>query len=461
MRDGLTTRSPVAGRAEPSRASTGAGPGPAGGRRPSSVAPPRTSRTDARSAGGVASTTVLPRPRPLRCGLEFDDGSFIVVRGHGLIGRDPTAPAGEKPAHMVTLADSTCSISRTHLEFWIGNSGLWIRDRHSTNGSEVEVYGRRTRIKPGMAVSVPPTSTIHVGGQRIRVRAVNSRAVIDAVTVEWGAATRVGARRAHNQDTFGARPPVFVVADGIGGHCAGDLASREAVQSLLAVADRAEVTDEMLDNALADARARINRIPVSDGKRPPGTTISGVIVTYCNGVPCWMVVNLGDSRTYRLDAKGLRQLSVDHSVGQKLIEAGVAQAGPQQLPVGNILTRAVVGGREHSPDVWRLPMHAGDRILVCSDGLSSAVDDSSIMRVLQTVRDPQAAVDALIDTAIRAGGGDDATAVVVDAVAIRPRHYSDMSTRAARRGALARDTSTTGRLPTDRTIFTTRARWRA
>ncbi len=376
------------------------------------------------------STTVLPRPRPLRCALEFDDGSFLVVRGRGLIGRDPT---GDRPLHTVPLADDTCLISRTHLEFWIRDGKFWVRDCNSRNGSQVEIYGRRTQIKPGIAVPVPPTSTILIGRQRIRVRTVDRRAVIGAVTVEWGAATRAGARGQHNQDTFGARPPMFVVADGIGGHSAGELASREAVQALLAVAEHEDITDAMLSRALAEARTRIEQIPGRDGKRRPGTTISVAIVTNHDGMPCWTVVNLGDSRTYRLDATGLHQLTVDHSVGQKLLEAGVtAHAGPP-LPIRNILTRALVGGVEHKPDVWRLPMRVGDRILVCSDGLSSSVDDARIQRVLQSQRDPQAAVDALIDAAIRAGGSDDTTAVVVDAVAIRPRHYSDMPTRAVRR----------------------------
>ena len=393
-----------------------------------------------------SSTTVLPRPRPLRCGLEFDDGSFIVVRGRGLIGRAPTV-SGDQPVHRVPLADATCMISRTHLEFWTDEGRLWVRDCNSRNGSEVEIYGRRTRMKPGLAVPVPPTSTIHIGRQRIRVRAVDRRAVVGAVTVEWGAATRTGAHRERDQDAFGARPPVFVVADGIGGHSAGELASREAVQALLAVAEHPEVTDAMLNSALASARARIEEIPSGDAKRRPGTTISGAIVTYQDGIPCWMVVNLGDSRTYRLDATGLHQITVDHSVGQKLLEAGVTAHAAPALPIRNILTRALVGGVEHKPDVWRLPMRAGDRILVCSDGLPSAVDDARIHRVLQMQRDPQAAVDALIDAAIRAGGSDDMTAVVVDAVSIRPPHYSDMSTRAARRsGEFAIDGSTSTRV---------------
>ena len=381
-------------------------------------------------------------PGPARFGLQLDDRSFLVARGRGLIGREPVAPNGEQPTHLVTLTDPACSVSRTHLEFGVGNAGLWVRDCHSTNGSDIEFDGRVTPLEPGLAVPVRPASTIHLGARRVRVCTVECRAVIDAVTVEWGAASRVGCRRERNQDTLGAHPPVFVVADGIGSHGAGDLASHQAVQALLALAAHPPVTAEMFNRALADARARIARIPAPEGDRPPGTTITGVIVTHFHGVPCWMVVNLGDSRTYRLDAAGLHQISVDHSVAQKLIDSGVvSQSAPRQMPLRNMLSRAVFGEVEHSPDVWRLPIEFGDRMLVCSDGLWSAVDDSTIRRVLQTKRDPQAAADALVDTATHAGGSDDVTVVVVDAAAIRPPVYSDLPTGAMKPVEFRRDSA--------------------
>jgi serine/threonine protein phosphatase PrpC len=375
--------------------------------------------TAAASAPGVGTSRP---PQPFKFGLEFDDRSFLVARGRGLIGRNPTPPAGHHPTHLIALTDPTGSLSRTHLEFGVDTLGLWVRDRHSTNGSEVEVDGHRTFLEPGRVVPVRPASTIHLGGRRIRVRTVDSRAVTNAVTVEWGAATHTGAGRKRNQDTFGTRPPVFVVADGIGSHCAGDLASRAAVQALLDLAERQPVTAETIDSAFADARARIARIPVTDGQREPGTTLSGVIVTRFDGVPCWTVVNLGDSRTYRLNKAGLHQISVDHSIGQKLVDDGLIESARSgRVPLRNILNRAVIGDVAHSPDVWRLPITVGDRILVCSDGVSSVIDDSTIRRVLEAVRDPQAAADRFADAAVHAGGRDDVTAVVVDAVAISPQ----------------------------------------
>jgi PPM family protein phosphatase len=392
-----------------------------------------------REAPAAAGQSAMARQA--RFALEFDDGSFLVVRGRGLIGREPTATAGEPTTHLVTLTDPTCSLSRTHLEFGVDNAGLWVRDRHSTNGSAIEFDGQRVTLEPELISPVRPASTIHLGARRIHVGTVQSRAVIDGVTLEWGATTRIGASRERDQDAFGARPPVFVVADGIASRSAGDLASREAVQALLGLASRQPVTAEMFTSALADARARIAAIPVHDSDRSPGTTISGVIVSHCNGVPCWMVVNLGDSRTYRLNAAGLRQLSVDHSVAQKLIDAGVfAQPAPQ---LQKLLSRAVFGDIEYSADVWRLAMNVHDRILVCTDGVSSDVREATIRRVLRTVRDPQAAADALVGAANEAGGRDDMTVVVVDVVAIRPS--AGLSTSA---------TTRTG----DHVV--TRARWR-
>jgi protein phosphatase len=203
-----------------------------------------------------------------------------------------------------------------------------------------------------------------------------------------------------------------------------------------------------------------------------------VIITHHDGVPCWMVLNLGDSRTYRLDAAGLHRLTVDHSVVQSLIDSGVIEesASPPR-PLKNMLSRALFGETEHSPDVSRLPMTVGDRILVCSDGIPSVLDDSTIHGVLQTVRDPQAAAERLLDTAKNAGARDDVTAVVVDAVAISPAAYSDRPTDVTSRADATTRAEPSRAEPSraepsraeptslspepDHSLHDTRARWRA
>jgi protein phosphatase len=327
------------------------------------------------------------------------------------------SPAGEKVEQLVALADDTRSVSRTHLEFGIGESGLWIRDCSSTNGSGIEVDGRRIAIEPGLRVAAPSGCTIRMGARQAKVRAIGEAVPIGFATIDWGAASDVGLVRKKNEDTYCAEPPVFVVADGMGGHSAGEVASREAVEALSPLAGSMQVTGDMLASCLADARTRIGRISGDHG-RPPGTTLSGVIATQVDEAPCWMVVNIGDSRTYRLDVTGFRQISVDHSIAQELVSAGrISSSAAKSMPMRNVLTR-VLAGTEHPVDMWLLPMIAGDRILVCSDGLTREVDDATIASVLRTTRDPQVAANELTRMAVKAGGHDNVTVLVVDAVAI-------------------------------------------
>ena len=245
------------------------------------------------------------------------------------------------------------------------------------------------------------------------------RAEIGTAKVEWGVATHIGANHERNQDAYCTQPPVFVVADGIGGHTDGELASREVVQALLALSGQVSVDSGTLGEALQDARERIGRI-TSSGGRPPGSTLTGVIITQADGTPSWMVVNIGDSRTYRLDSAGMSQVTVDHSVVQHLIDAGaVVQSAGRELPFRNLLTRALFADEDHQPDVSLLPVTVGDRILACSDGVHGAFDASVIEQVLRAHRDPQSAADELVAMALKADGHDDMTAVVVDAVGRR------------------------------------------
>jgi PPM family protein phosphatase len=367
--------------------------------------------------GSTRSGGTSPRARLAHFRLDFDDGSSLTVRGRGLIGRDPVACADEKVEHLVALADDTLSVSRTHLEFGIGEPGLWIRDCASTNGSEIELNDHRIVIEPGLRVAAPPGSTIHMGARQVKVQTLSGPVTIGVATIDWGGATHVGAVRKNNEDTFCAEPPVFVVADGVGGHFAGDVASREAVKALLPLAGHVQVTGDMLRACLADARARIGRISGDHG-RPPGTTLSGVIVTQADDAPYWLVVNIGDSRTYRLDSSGFRQISMDHSIAQELINTGrIAPAAAKSIPMRNVLTRALLAGIEHPADMWLLRMIAGDRVLVCSDGLTTEVHDRTIAAVLRATPDPQAAANELAKMAVDAGGHDNVTVLVVDAVA--------------------------------------------
>jgi protein phosphatase len=133
-------------------------------------------------------------------------------------------------------------------------------------------------------------------------------------------------------------------------------------------------------------------------------------------MPYWLVLNIGDSRTYRFSQGSLNQISVDHSEVQELVDAGqISRAEAAVHPRRHVVTRALGTGYETEADYWLVPVEEGDRMLVCSDGLNGELDDEQIAGILAAEPDPQAAVDELIQAALRCGGRDNVTCIVVDA----------------------------------------------
>lgn len=245
-----------------------------------------------------------------------------------------------------------------------------------------------------------------------------------ALIVETGAATHSGLRRTLNEDAYVAASPVFLVADGMGGHDAGDLASSAVAAEFAAFAGRPAVVLDDVRGALARARKTVDQLADSGGGRA-GTTLSGVVLTSVDGTGYWLALNIGDSRTYRLAGAQLEQITVDHSVVQELVEAG--ELTPREAATDrrrNIITRAIGAGSAGEADYWLFPAERGDRMLVCSDGLSSELSDEAIREILFVHLDPQTAAETLVAEAVKAGGRDNITAIVVDAVAVasRPGH---------------------------------------
>ncbi|WP_395245237.1 PP2C family protein-serine/threonine phosphatase [Agromyces sp. MMS24-K17] len=233
----------------------------------------------------------------------------------------------------------------------------------------------------------------------------------------WGAATDRGRKRRENEDSYVARPPVFFVADGMGGHEAGAHASAAAISAIGALAGRPSVSLQDLEVAFAAAVDGVRAI--RSERAAPGTTITGVAVSEQGGGGYWLVMNIGDSRTYLRSSGRTTQVSVDHSAVQALIDSGAI--GPEEAathPERSVITRAVGAGSEAQPDFWMLPALRGDRLLACSDGLTKELDAERIDRALAEERDPQAAADRLVAEALAHGGRDNITVVVVDAVGV-------------------------------------------
>lgn len=247
------------------------------------------------------------------------------------------------------------------------------------------------------------------------VRAGRSRRGVTGrvVRTSWGSATDRGRVRSLNEDSLLAYPPVFMVADGMGGHAAGDVASRLAVEEFSQLAGRTSATPDDVHECFRRTATRL-RETVSAGSTA-GTTIAGVAIAAHDGGSYWLVFNIGDSRVYRLSGGELEQISVDHSVVQEMIDAGELE--PHEAaghPERHVITRAVGTGADPDPDYWLIPAGTADRLLICSDGLTSELADDALLAVLQGVADPQEAAQQLVAAALVAGGKDNVSAVVVD-----------------------------------------------
>lgn len=234
------------------------------------------------------------------------------------------------------------------------------------------------------------------------------------VVLDWAGVTDVGLRRAHNEDSYIARSPLFVVADGMGGHSAGDVASDAVVRRLDEAATGPFLDAEALEQALQLATDDIE-IAAIGTELGVGTTVTGAILTQENDQAFFTIFNVGDSRVYMLDSGVLRQVTVDHSVVQEMVQAGMLHPDDaEKHPDSNVITKAIGFGAEPRPDYWRVPARPGLRLLVCSDGLTKEMSATALAAVLAANPNSEAAATALVTAAVAAGGRDNVTAVVVD-----------------------------------------------
>ncbi|MEP7764745.1 protein phosphatase 2C domain-containing protein [Sanguibacter sp. 25GB23B1] len=234
----------------------------------------------------------------------------------------------------------------------------------------------------------------------------------------WGAATDRGSVRRLNEDSLLATPPFFLVADGMGGHDAGDVASSIVVDAFVPYVKQASVSEVDVRSAVRGARRAIVEFFEPTGMSG-GSTLTGVAVSTVGDTPALVVVNIGDSRTYRLSAGHLEQLSKDHSTVQELVDAGsIAPEDARTHPSRNVITRAISPTADSEPDIWSVPARAGDRFLACSDGLTGEIPDEHILEILLRHEDPQAAASALVAAALAEEGRDNITVVVVDVLAL-------------------------------------------
>jgi PPM family protein phosphatase len=277
-------------------------------------------------------------------------------------------------------------------------------------------YSRRPRalgraIPPSRLGQVSPAEvpqTMRSSGILRRKARWGGRAVIG---FRHGAATSTGRVRLVNEDSYLTAPPIYAVADGMGGHGSGDLASALAVQVLARCADLHPLFLEAVLAALEEA----NQVIIErESASLMGTTVTGLVGLGTAGADHLMVFNVGDSRVYRLAGDGIEQLTVDHSEVQELLLDGViTREQARSHPRRNIVTRALGTDPVLLADRWLLPAVGGDRFLLCSDGLFGELSDEAILPLL-SAGTPQQAAEALVMAANDVGGRDNITAVIVD-----------------------------------------------
>lgn len=233
--------------------------------------------------------------------------------------------------------------------------------------------------------------------------------------LRWGAFSDAGTVRPQNEDSFSAEENLFVVADGMGGHNAGEVASALAVATLKAGARGGITGVPQFRDLVQQANSAIYTASLDDStQRGMGTTVAALTVVP-GSEPLVLIANVGDSRTYLWRDNQLSRLSVDHSYVQELVNEGIISAEEARThPRRNIVTRALGIDRSVTVDVFEYQVRKGDRFVLCSDGLVDEVSDSEIVRTLMIHTDPQETSEALVMVANANGGRDNTTVVIVD-----------------------------------------------
>ncbi len=255
------------------------------------------------------------------------------------------------------------------------------------------------------------------------------------MNVSVGAKTDVGRVRQGNEDSFLADAPLFVVADGMGGHLAGDVASATAIEVIQERTGDIRGDDPQ---TLASILKEANRTIWSKGGDDPGLRGMGTTCTLIllDGSTA-QIAHVGDSRAYLFHDGELQQVTEDHTlVGRMVREGRLSPEDAERHPQRSVITRALGVDEDVEVDLSSLELDDGDRLLICSDGLSSMIPQGSIADALAEADDPQSAAEMLVERANEAGGEDNITVLVIDvggenaSAAPAVEHRSDLGDRA-------------------------------
>lgn len=249
--------------------------------------------------------------------------------------------------------------------------------------------------------------------------------------LSWGSRGDVGLAREHNEDSYLCLPPLFAVSDGMGGEAAGEIASSVAIQT---IADAAPTIIDAagLGEAIENANKQVMEAPAKGvGKEGMGCTATAVMIENDK----MSLAHVGDSRCYLLHNSSMVRLTRDHSFVESLVEAGLITNEEARIhPKRHVITRALGSDPDMYADNLTIDIERGERVLLCTDGLTSMVSDAEIEAICQENKTPQLCADALVSAALAAGGSDNVTVIVIDilndgkeALIKKKRHKAIMS----------------------------------
>ncbi len=273
--------------------------------------------------------------------------------------------------------------------------------------AEIDVEAVEAQLKdPGSTQSFAP----------ITEERIDTDSTYDAgttTTLMWGARSDVGCVRSHNEDSYLVQSPLFCVCDGMGGHAAGEVASSLAVETIAKTAPNTADPALLAASVEAANAAIIEAAANGLGKSGMGCTAT---CAYIDGTTI-AIAHVGDSRAYLLHEGTLIRVTRDHSYVEELVDAGEITADEARThPNRSVITRALGSDPAMYADHFQLNIEEGDRLILCSDGLSSMVPDGDIETIAAQSSTAQICTDNLVDAALAAGGGDNVTVVVVDVV---------------------------------------------
>ncbi|MGW0035690.1 PP2C family protein-serine/threonine phosphatase [Gordonia sp. NPDC003376] len=251
----------------------------------------------------------------------------------------------------------------------------------------------------------------------VRDESTSGTHFVGDLRLEWAVRCSVGMVRETNEDAALALPGTYLLADGMGGHDSGEVASEAALLTLAGVESSGELieTQKSLIDLLDQAQTRISEIETASERRA-GTTATGAVLVTVDEEPYWLILNIGDSRTYRYQHGTLQQLTRDHSQVQDFIDAGfLTPEDARTDPRRNVITRALGAGMiDPVADYFSTVALPGDILLMCSDGLTGELPDDEIARILGEGEAAVQTADDLVEAALALGAHDNVTVIVVD-----------------------------------------------